>query len=153
MARGGTHLLPLTQLRRQTLDPGGVGIAFLTLLAHPLILSSEFIVAESLECLSPWQAPWHCTGLCSSILLYVLWEKLREEGPAGGCPALRCSVVPNMEFWGTPLVHSSFPCTPHVSMHISQSLNVTSSGKQSLILSDDVWVRLSSNPPSSQHRL
>jgi hypothetical protein len=91
----------------------------------------------------------------SSVCIVRETEEVRPvEGPAGRCPALRFSLVPHMEFWGPPLVHSAFPCIPHAHMHIPQSLNVTSSGKPSLILSDRACVHLSKRHPSpSQHPL
>lgn len=93
-------------------------------------------------------------AVCYSIRTVGETEGVRPvEDPEGRCPALGFSLVPNREFWGLPLVQSAFPCKPHAHMHISQSLNVISSGKPSLILSDHICVHLSNRHPPSQHPL
>ena len=85
---------------------------------------------------------------CHWSVYFVGVEVVRPvEGPSGGHPprGSHWFLVWNSE---AVLLSTVLSCVPHAHVCISQSLDVTSSGRPSLVPSHHVWVHLSSTQPS-----
>lgn len=59
---------------------------------------------------------------CHWSVYFVGVEVVRPvEGPLGGRPPLKLSLVPSLEFRGSPLVHSTFLCAACTHVHFPKS--------------------------------